>query len=181
MEGVMAGDNPSRKPRSSTFRRCVFALVVLAGTGFGVVVLSGVAKAPAGVGSPPAASKSAERGAGKASLDIVEAVRMRFDITTTALGELRAKNQIELRNELDSESTITEILPEGTFVEKGTVLIRLNSEEIENRIDEETLQLKSAQADAVAAENDYEIQESENDSALRAARLKVEIAELDLQ
>lgn len=114
------------------------------------------------------------------SRDLARATRMSFDITTNATGELRARNQIELRSRLESRSSIVEIVPEGVQVRAGDVLVRLKSDEIESQIDEETLRVESAKADLIAAENAYEIQVSENESRLRQARLKVELAELAL-
>ncbi len=106
--------------------------------------------------------------------------RMSFDITTTATGELKAKNQKEIRSELETESTIVEIIPEGTVVKSGQLLIKLNGDPIQTQIDEEELRVESAKADLVAAENGYEIQKSENESKRRQADLKLELAKLAL-
>lgn len=113
--------------------------------------------------------------------DIIEVARGEFEITTTATGELRARNQIDIRNSLESETTIVEIIPEGTSVKAGELLIKLNSETIQTRIDEESLQLESSRAAVVEAEESYQIQVSENDSALRAAKLKLDLADLELE
>lgn len=113
--------------------------------------------------------------------DLALAARTSFDITTTATGELQAKNQIELRSELETESTIAELAPEGVMVRKGDLLVRLNSEQIQTSLDEAQLRVESAKADLVAAEKGYEIQQSENESKIRQAKLKLELAELALK
>lgn len=118
---------------------------------------------------------------GPRTSDIIEVARGEFEITTTATGELRARNQIDIRNSLESETTIVEIIPEGTSVKAGELLIKLNSETIQSRIDEESLQLESSRAAVVEAEESYQIQVSENDSALRAAKLKLDLANLELE
>ena len=117
---------------------------------------------------------------GHATSDIAEVARGDFDIATTATGELRAKNQIEIRNTLESETSIVEIIPEGTTVKAGDVLVKLNAETIQTRLDEESLSLESSRAEMVGAEQAYQIQISENDSAKRQADLKLALAELDL-
>lgn len=156
-----------------------------AGTAIGLASLGVfLATGPGGSGAGKPAPTKQEGGKANKSvgtLDVVEAQRMSFDITTTALGEMKAKNQVELRNELDSETTVTEIVAEGTVVKKGDVLVKLNSESIQQRLDEESLQLETARAQLVEAEQGYAIQVSENDSALRGAQLKLSLAELDLQ
>lgn len=128
----------------------------------------------------------ATRNAGKAGdtggrVDLAAAQVMTFDMTTTVSGELRAANQVEIRNPLDSETTITEIVAEGINVKKGDVLVRLNAEQIQTRLDEQKLQMESARAALVEAEQSYQIQVSENDSAKRAADLKLALARLDFQ
>lgn len=101
-----------------------------------------------------------------------------FDITTTANGELEAKNQIEIRNQLEQQATITYIIDEGKIVRKGELLIKLNDDAIKTNINEELLQVETAKAMLTQAEEAYNIQVSENESNLRKAQLKVELAKL---
>ncbi|KAA0213972.1 MAG: HlyD family efflux transporter periplasmic adaptor subunit [Cyanobacteria bacterium CYA] len=120
-------------------------------------------------------------GKATATADIVESERGTFEIRTLATGELEAKNRIDVRNRLDKQATIIEIIPEGTFVQAGDVLVRLNADAIEDSIVTEELALDEAKAELLAAETAYSIQQSENDSLLRAADLKVRLAELALK
>jgi len=116
-----------------------------------------------------------------ASLDLARVETGSFAITTTAMGELEARNQIELRSELDTRAGIVEIVPEGMVVKKGDLLVQLNAEELQDQIDEQTLEVERAQADVTAAQAELTIQLSENESKRRAAQLKVDIARLALQ
>jgi len=104
-----------------------------------------------------------------------------FDITTVASGELEARNQIEIRSELEQRATITYIVPEGSRVEAGDVLVTLNTDTIENNIEEETLRVESARNDVAAAETSHRIQISTNESKLREAELNLELKQLALQ
>lgn len=113
--------------------------------------------------------------------DIVESERGTFEIRTLATGELEAKNRIELRNKLDKPATIIEIIPEGTFVQAGDVLVRLNSNSIQEQKLTEELALEEARSQLLNAQTALEIQESENQSRLRNASLKVLLAELSLK
>lgn len=122
-------------------------------------------------------------GGGKGSVgttDVVEAKKETFEVTTTASGELEAKNRVELRSRLERESLITQIIPEGTRAKKGDLLVQLNADAIQREINEEIARVESARADQVSAENNYTIQVNENDSRLRQAQLKVDLAELTL-
>lgn len=155
--------------------------VVLALVGIGATVGMAGASAQPERGSG-AKQKAGGGGAGAArTSDVYEVARSDFEITTTATGELRARNQIEIRNTLDSDTTITEIVAEGTSVKAGDLLVKLNAENIQTKLDEESLDLESSRAAVVEAEQSYEIQVSENESAKRAADLKLTLARLDLE
>lgn len=104
-----------------------------------------------------------------------------FDMMVIANGEVAAKQQVEIKNEVDGTSTILEIVSEGTIVEKGTVLVRLADDEIRDKIEQENLSVEQARADQLAAEQDHAIQINEADSDLKAAQLKLELARLDLE
>ncbi len=146
----------------------VGAVVVLVGAGVGLSRWAKQGGTPASV----VATKTADRAPAR-TID--------FEITTTAGGELDARNKRELRSELDREANIVKIVDEGTRVKAGDILIVLNGEQIQQQLDQETLEFESASAQKIAADNAYDIQLNENESKLREARLKVELAELALQ
>lgn len=104
-----------------------------------------------------------------------------FQITTKTSGELVARNQIEIRSKLESQTTIVDLAPEGKSVKTGDLLVKLNSDKIEQDILEQTLQVESARAELVAAENGYNIQLSENESKTRQAASKLTLAKLALE
>ena len=113
--------------------------------------------------------------------DITKASLSSFDVTTTASGELQALDQIEVRSTLETQATIVEIIDEGTTVKKGDVLCVLNTDNLETELDTEEADLESSQAALFAAENAYQIQVTENESAIRDAELKLRLAQLTLQ
>jgi len=123
---------------------------------------------------------SGDDGGGLMTADRVGAQRKAFDISTTANGELEARNKIEIRNPMERESTILEIIPEGVRVKKGDMLIRINAEDLLTKIEDEQAKVKSALAEKVSAESAYEIQVNENNSKLRQAGLDLEVATLAL-
>ena len=181
----------AQRARGRSVRVVGVALAALAGTALAFAALaqggsgggSGGGQAPAtGAGRP--ASNGAARASGASSpatSDLVAARRQAFEVTTTANGELQARNQIELRSALERNSTIQFIVPEGSRVAKGDVLVRLNGDEIQRQIDEQTPRLASAEAELIAAENGYQIQLNDNDTALRKAQLDLTLAELALR
>ncbi|MFT3684181.1 MAG: HlyD family efflux transporter periplasmic adaptor subunit [Phycisphaerales bacterium] len=107
--------------------------------------------------------------------------RLSFEITTTATGDLQASKQIEIRNPLDQQSTITEIVKEGSRVKAGDVVLKLNTQQIESLVASEQLAVESARAALAVADNALSIQESDNDSALRKAVLDVDVSQLEFR
>lgn len=118
--------------------------------------------------------------AGSGGSEVATVNKTSFDITTTATGELQAKNQIELRSDIEGETTIAELVPEGSLVHAGDLVVRLNVDQIQSQLDEAELRVASAKSDLVASEKGLEIQQSENDSKIRQAQLKLDLAVLAL-
>lgn len=113
--------------------------------------------------------------------DIFEVKIGDFNVTIPANGELTALNQVEIRNPLDVRAVITEIIPEGTQVQAGDVILRLADDELITQIQQSQIELINAQNEVDAAQKQLEIQLSQNASELSQAQLKVELAELSLQ
>lgn len=116
----------------------------------------------------------------RATADTATILKTSFDITTLATGELEAKKQVELRSRLEQQTVVQEIVPEGTRVKAGDILVRLNADKIQTQYDEQLLQIETSKSELVAAENGYNIQVNENANNLRNATLKVTLAELSL-
>ncbi len=157
-------------------------LVLAAGGTMGISALQPADSKPQGNKSDDDgtdADRKAVRGA--LTADRAMAIRTSFDIATTVSGELEAKNQIELRSKLEKRAQIVEIVPEGSRVKAGDVLIKLNRDQLESDLQEAMLRVETAKAQLIAAENAYSIQLSENDSKLRQAEVKEDLAELALK
>lgn len=120
-------------------------------------------------------------GEGELSRDVHSVASISFNVTATGNGELRARLQTSLRSQLEQSTQIVEIVPEGTTVKEGDVIVELNGDAIQKRLDDELLVFESARSDVISAENNYEIQVSDNESALRKAILNLELAQLDLR
>ncbi len=173
--------------RRGVTRRAVIA--VIAGTALSaaaLVFMLGNARNAGDSGvkaSRPSVSGDASKSPGPILTDgeWATATPQSFDVTTLGTGQLEAKKQIEYRNNLEFEASVLEIIKEGQAVKAGDVLVRLNTEQVQKQLDQENLSLETARAEVISAEQGYEIQVNENDSAVRKARLAVELAELDLR
>lgn len=107
--------------------------------------------------------------------------RRSFPVIIESKGELKAKKTTEVKCKVEGRSTIIWLIEEGTTVAEGDVLVRLASDQIDERIQQEEANESSAIAALEAAEKDLEILIDQNKSDIRKAELAVEIAGIELE
>lgn len=126
--------------------------------------------------------RSLLRGPGAGSDQLTYTVKpIDLDITLTEDGELKPKHSIEIKCEVEGQSTILFLVAESTRVKPGDLLVELSSDTLVERIEREEVELRKAEADLRAAREDLEIQRSQNASDERSARIALEVAELELR
>jgi HlyD family secretion protein len=116
------------------------------------------------------------QGQSRLSSDLYTVTRGGFDITIPASGELVALQQIEVRNRLESRATIMEIIDEGKTVQAGDLLLRLNDEEVRNRIKDAEDAVNSAESAMIASEASLAIRRSAAASERDRAELNMRLA-----
>ena len=77
--------------------------------------------------------------------DVHTVARGDFMISIPASGELSTENLVEIRNPLETNGIVTEIVGEGTTVRKGDFLVQFNQDSIEQRIKDDEDKLVDAQ------------------------------------
>jgi HlyD family secretion protein len=102
-------------------------------------------------------------------------------ITLTEDGELKPRESIELKCEVEGQSTILSVVDESTRVKKGDLLLELASDTLVDRLESEQMELRRIQANLEDAIAKLEIQRSQNTSDLKKAEIDLEVAELDLK
>ena len=95
-------------------------------------------------------------------------------------GTVEAVNEISIRSEVEGTARIIFIVPEGSNVKKGDLLVQLDSSSSEDAVNLQQINVEKAQFALVQAEQQLEIQKSVVESEIQAATLKVEFAESDL-
>jgi multidrug efflux pump subunit AcrA (membrane-fusion protein) len=109
------------------------------------------------------------------------AVVMDLDVRLNKDGELQAVNNIDVINKVEGRSLIQTLVPEGTSVHKGDVLVTLDSSDIQKAYDQSMLDLQAAEANLSAAKESLEIQISTNNANLLQAQVGLEVAQLDMR
>jgi len=116
-----------------------------------------------------------------ATLDLTEVASRTFDVILKEKGELKAAKSTDVICEVEGRSTIISLIPEGTAVQKGDLLVQLASDEIEDRIRQEELKEANAITAVEVARTDLDVQRDKNMSDVRKADLTIELARLELE
>lgn len=115
-----------------------------------------------------------------------QVTRKNLVISVIEGGNLKALKSQKIVNEVPGSRNILEVVPEGTRiteedVKNGKILIRLDSRDIENDLDQQKVTLETNYASLKEAEENLEIQKKQNESDINQAQLKVKFAMMDIQ
>ena len=104
------------------------------------------------------------------------AVRGPLNIDVNESGTVRASEQIVIKSEVQGRTTILQLVPEGTEVGKGDLLVRLDASSLEDqRIDQE-IRVQNAEAAFVRAREDLEVIRNQAQSDVEKAELEAAFA-----
>ncbi len=123
-------------------------------------------------------ARASERSTGATLFHIVP---RDFSVVLKEKGELRAAKSTDVICEVEGRSTIISLIPEGSIVREGELLVELASNEIENRIRTEELKEANAISAFEAARSELDIQRDQNASDIRKAELQIELKNLELE
>ena len=109
-------------------------------------------------------------------------------IVVTERGNLESQLETKVRCEVESSSydrsssggtQIIFIVPNGSAVQEGDLLVELDSAAIRDRLDSEQLSFDKAVSQRIQAQATYDNQITENETNLAQAELRVELAKLE--
>ncbi len=160
--------NGRRRPRL-TLRRALLLLLLL-----------GVITAVAGWlrwGQPSSGSESAAT---------YTVMRGPMEISVLEGGSIEARESRQIKCEVQGSTKILKIVDEGyqvtqEDVDKGLVLIELDSKELLDKQVNQELEYQNAMAALTSAREAYEIQLNQNESELKTAALSIELNRMDLE
>ena len=150
-------------PRRSTGRKWIGAVVLFAIVA-GAVYLS--------IG---ATSRHRSR-----AVETYDVTRRSFAIVLNEKGEMEATKSVDVKCEVEGRSTIIWLIPEGTEVEEGDLLVKLASNEIDDKVRAEEIKVQNTKAAAEAADKELEITLDQHLSDIRKAELALRNAEIEL-
>jgi HlyD family secretion protein len=110
-------------------------------------------------------------------IQLFQVTRRSFPIVLQETGELKAAHITDVRCELEGRPTIIWLVPEGTHVKKGDLLVELASDEIDDQIRDADIRVATTKAAYEAAEKEFQILKDQNQSDISKARLALWLAE----
>jgi HlyD family secretion protein len=120
-------------------------------------------------------------GPAQASTSYHEVRRGDFLVSIVEGGSLEAVREVAVRSEVEGTARIIDIVPEGTYVRRGDLIVELDSAAAQDSVNQQLITFERAQFALTQAEEQLEIQRSVVESEVRAALLKVEFARTDFK
>lgn len=101
-------------------------------------------------------------------------------ISVVERGNIKAANSHTLKSEIEGRSTVLYLIDEGSLVEEGDLLCELDTKEIADNKVQQEISVQNAYASYTKAQQNFEIQESQNTSDIARAEQEVRFAHDDL-
>jgi multidrug efflux pump subunit AcrA (membrane-fusion protein) len=128
-----------------------------------------------------------DKGANRPDLLLHSVKNEDIDLTVVERGTLESADNRDIICHLKAgskgnyASTIKWVIDDGTVVRKGQLLMTLDSSSLEDQLRAQKIAVDTAQAASVAAEQQYKIQLSTNESNVENAKTQIQLKELDLE
>ena len=104
-----------------------------------------------------------------------------FTVSIVEPGNLSAVNEVSVRSEVEGTARIIFIVPEGSFVKKGDLLVELDSAAAQDQVNLQQINYEKARFGLIQAQEQLAIQSNTVASDISATELKLEFARLDLE
>lgn len=166
--GQIIRQSARMRGKSFPMMAAIIAVIALGGIAWGVVTMT-----RGSAGNLEAESRTA----GPVWFDVR---RQNLELAIVSAGELETKRKVEIKSLVEGTTTIVEVVPEGQRVKEGDVVMRLADDDIRTRIETELLSLEQAKSDFVTAQQTLAIEQTDAESDLRAAQVKLDLIRLDM-
>src|SRR5688500_5060290 len=153
-------------PRSRPARwlLLVLALVVVAGVAIGATVL---------------ARSNNDRPSSNGAMFTV--ARGPLTISVSEAGTVKSREQAIIKSEVEGQNTLLYLVPEGTRVKEGDLLVELDVSQMQDQKISQQILVQNAEAAAISASETLAVTESQAKSDIDKAELDFEFAKQDLK
>jgi HlyD family secretion protein len=110
-----------------------------------------------------------------------EVKRGPLTISFVESGSIKAKEQIIIKNEVEGRTSIISLIPEGTRVKKGDLLVELDASSLEDQKIDQEIRVQNAEASYISSKENLAVHENQAKSDVELAKLTLEFARQDLE
>ncbi len=100
-------------------------------------------------------------------------------VSLTERGTLKTRNAVHIRSEVKGRTAIEWLIEEGTIVEKGVIVVELEKEETQRRIDDIEDNLIGFEIELNTSRTEVAIQTEQNKTDSEKAQLSLEVAQVE--
>lgn len=101
-------------------------------------------------------------------------------ISVTESGTINAREQVVIKSEVEGQTQILFLVPEGEQVRKGELLVRLDSSKLDDQLVDEQIRVQNTEASFIDARESLAVVKSQAESDVTAAELAFQFAGEDL-
>ncbi len=112
---------------------------------------------------------------------LLETERSNLVVSVEESGTLKPVTETTIRNGVHGTSRIIYLVPEGSMVEEGDLLVELDASGLEDHVERRLLSHERRQATHASAQSRLVIAKSDAESKVRKAQLKVDFARMDME
>ncbi len=110
-----------------------------------------------------------------------EVKRGDFTVSVVEGGNLAAVSEVSIRNQVEGVARIIYIVPEGTDVKKGDLLVELDSAQAQDQLNLQLIGFERAKFAVEQARAQLDIAKSATNSDFLFSKLKLDMAEIDIE
>jgi len=112
---------------------------------------------------------------------VFEVMQGPLTINVTESGTIKARELIIIKSELEGKTSILTLIPEGTRVKKGDLLIEMDSSNLLDDKIEQEIKVQNGEADFISARENLEVVKNQAQSDKEVAQLTLDFARQDLK
>lgn len=101
-------------------------------------------------------------------------------ISVTESGTIGALDQIEIKSEVEGQSTILFLTEEGQMVNEGDLLVELDASQLNDRLVEQQIRVYNTESAFIRARENYEVTRNQATADVARAQLDLQFAREDL-
>lgn len=121
-----------------------------------------------------------DRGA-EASRSVFEVQRGPLTISVSVSGTIKAMDQEVIKSEVEGQTTILYIIPEGRRVQAGELLVELDASRLQDQLVDQEIATQNAEAAFINARETFEVVKNQAESDIDKAELAYRFAKEDRQ